>query len=194
MYFIPRNNWFYTFAVRTRPMTRYLYTFALATLIILFWLYAVYFRTEAAIDHRTTCVMQLRTQSEQLTHANHAVKKLTESIGALQREVQSYALPTNKEEELQSRVLYVLSQAQENGLELDTYDAAKKIEKPWCTKHCMHFVFSGRTQQVIAFLKTIQSSGKMISCANISLHRQDDNSFQMACDMSFVSVASDQKN
>ncbi len=189
MFFIPRNSKFYTLITHTRPTYRYFLTVFTASMLISVWLYGVYARLEASINQGTKQIDQLYKQSEQLKQAERSCAKITESINALNLDLQSYIPQQNTQNYLQSRLVYVLETAKKVGLSLGIYTADKIINKAWCCKNKTHFDFNGSIQQVGNFFYTLQASGKMITCDRISLSRQENNLFMVSCDLNFIAVS-----
>ena len=189
MFFIPRNSKFYTLITHTRPAYRYFLTIFIASMLIIIWLYGVYARLEASINQGAKQIDQLYKQSKQLKQAECSCAKITESINALKLDLRSYIPQQNTQNYLQSRLVYVLETAKKVGLSLGTYTADKIINKEWCCKNKTHFDFNGSIQQVGNFFYALQASGKMITCDNISLSRQENNLFLVSCDLNFIAVS-----
>ena len=188
MFFIPRNNKFYSLIVHIKPLYRYLATLITVCAMVTVWFYGIYSRLEASIDHYNAQINQLRKQSQQVKCAEQKCKKIAQSIDVLARDNQTYQSPENDQAYFQSRLLFVLHTARTAGLSLNTYTDDKMIKKKWCCKNKTHFSFTGDMQQVVNFFHSLQSSGKMITCDNLSLTRQDNNKFAMNCDLKFVAV------
>ncbi len=188
MYFIPRNNRFYSYIAHIKPWIRYSGTLVIASSIIILWLYGVYFRLEALIDQHTSQISHMRKQYEQLTQAQLACKQLEKSIFVLKQDREAFTSKGTIQDELQARALFVIQQAQEAGLALNSYNVTKSVKKSWCLKYPAHFEFSGAIKQMIMFLNKIESSGKMITCSNTKLSRQGGQVFTLQCDMNFLFI------
>jgi len=187
MYFIARNNRFYSWAVHTKPGLRYLITLLLVgSLGSGWWVTDWWFH--AVIEQKQQELSALHKQCVQCTHAHHACCQLQTSIPALQKTIQSYATAASLEESLQAHTMFVLEQARNVGLSLNGYSADNEVDKGWYAKSRARFDFGGTRDQFMKFLATLAADQKMIQCDQVRLSRAEHDSLSITCQMKFMVI------
>ena len=158
MYFIPRNNKFYSFIAHLHSFYRYLLTFAVISSIFMLWAIIIYLPLTTHIDHSFAKLTKLRTQCQQINKAKCSCVQLERSLQTLHRDVQFNKPEKTTQNHLQSNLLLILDQAKNTGLALNHYTMDKKTDDQWAKKNNAHFTFTGNLKQIMDFLKQLKKT------------------------------------
>jgi len=188
MYFIPRNNKFYSFIVHLRPSYRYMLTIFIISFIFGLWIVGIYFPLGAHIDHSFTKLAKLRTQCQQINKAKRSCVQLEHSLQTLYRDVQFNKPERTAQNPLQSNLLLILDQAKNTGLALNHYTMDKKIDDQWARKNSAHFTFTGNLKQIMGFLKQLKKTDCLLGYDDFSLKNVGNNSFRMVITLNIISL------
>ena len=186
MYFIPRNNRFYSWAVHAKPSVRYFITIVLIGGTGSGWWFADTW-LDTFIEQKQQELSALHKQYMQCTHAQHACRQLQTSIPTLQKKIQSYATDANMQP-LQAQTMFVLDQAHQAGLSLHGYSADTEVDKGWYAKNMARFDFGGTPDQLTKFLATLTDDHQMIQCDQIRITHTEDDKATIACQMRFMMI------
>ena len=187
MYFIPRNNRFYSWAVHTKPGLRYLITLVLIGTVGSGWWFVDTWLYDF-IEQKQQELSALHKQCIQCTHAQHACCQLQTSIPVLQKTERSYVTGDSLEEALQVQTMFVLDQADKAGLALNGYNAGTEADKGWYAKNMVRFDFSGTHGQLMKFLAILVDDHNMIQCDSVRLTHAENDSLTITCQMRFMAI------
>jgi len=188
MYFIPRNNQFYSFIAHLRPFYRYMLTLFIISFIFILWAIGIYFPLGAHIDHSFTKLTKLRTQCQQINKAKRNCVELERSLQTLYRDAESDKPEKTTQNPLQSNLLFILDQAKNTGLVLNHYIMDKKTDDQWTKKNSAHFTFTGNLKQIIDFLKQLKKTDCLLGYDHFSLKNVGSNSFRMTITLNIISL------
>ncbi|MGB8367417.1 MAG: hypothetical protein WCD44_03600 [Candidatus Babeliales bacterium] len=173
MYFIPRNNKFYSFIAHLHFLSRYLLTLLAVSSILILWLLLVYFPISTHIDQSFLKLAQLRNQCKQIDKAKRKCQRLEQSL--------YLANPQNKKllrNSFQSNLLFILEQAKKNELLLNKYTMDKKSNNKWVIQHSSEFIFTGNLSQITNFLQQLKKTDFPCESDYFLLKKIDTNSFR----------------
>jgi len=187
MYFLPRNNKFYSWAAHIKPTYRYLLTGTVTIFLFLSWWFFIYIPFESVIHTYQKQITAMHTQYKNIKKAQKSCTGLEQSIKNLQSTVQSYCVDCDNSQ--QDQLTQLLHHIEKSGLHLQEYNVVATQDKDWYLCDNAHCVFEGSLSQFMNFLQELQQSKQLIACENISLNRtSDDNLFNISCDMQFFTV------
>ncbi len=187
MYFIPRNNKFYSFIAHLRSSYRYLLTFVVISFIFILWAIIIYLPLAAHIDHSFIKLTQLRQQCQQIDKAKHNCRQLQHSLESFHGDTQFNKSEKAAKNPLQSNLLPILEQAKKSSLMLNQYATDKKIDDQWVTKNSTHFTFTGNLSQIMDFLKKLKKVNFLFGCDYFSLKNIENNSFRLTITLNIIS-------
>jgi len=185
IYFIPRNNRFYSFIAHLRPFYRYMLTFFIISFIFVLWIVGIYFPLGAHIDDSFIKLTELRKQCQQITKAKCSCVQLECLLQALQKDVLLNKPEKIIKNPLQSNLLFILDQAKNTGLVLNHYTMDKKINDP--VQNSTHFTFAGSLKQIMDFLKQLKKTDCLLGYDYFSLKNIGNNSFRMMVTLNLIS-------
>ena len=186
MYFIPRNNQFYSFIAHRRPFYRYMLTLFVISFIFVFWIVGLYFPLGARIDYSLTELTKLRTQCQQINKAKRSCVQLESSLQTLHGDVRFNEPEKITKNSLQSNLLLILDQAKNTGLALNHYTMDKKIDDQWAKKNNAHFTFTGNLKQIMDFLKQLKKTDRLLGYDYFSLKNVGRDSFRMVITLNII--------
>ncbi len=188
MYFIPRNNKFYSFIAHFRPFYRYMLTFFIISFIFVLWGIGIYLPLGAYIDHSFIKLTKLCKQCQQINKAKRNCVQLERSLQALHRDVEFNKPEKITKNPLQSNLLFILNQAKNTGLVLNHYTMDKKIDDQWAKKNNVHFTFTGGLKQIMDFLKQLKKTDCLLGYDYFSLKNMGGDSFRMVITLNIISL------
>jgi len=187
MYFIPRNNKFYSFIAHLRPSYRFLLTFVVISSIFILWAIIIYLPLTAHIDYSFAQLAKLRQQCKQIDKAKHNCRQLQHSLQSFHTNRQFNKSEKTAQNPLQSNLLLILEQAKKSGLRLNQYTTDKKIDDQWVTKNSTHFTFAGNLSQIMDFLKQLKKADCLFGCDYFLLKNVENNSFRLTIALNIIS-------
>lgn len=187
MYFIPRNNKFYSFIAHLHSFYRYLLIFVVISSIFILWAIIIYLPLSAHIDHSFAKLTQLRQQCQQIDKAKHNCRQLQHSLESFHADTQFNKSEKAAQNPLQSKLLLILEQAKKSGLMLNQYTTDKKIDDQWVTKNSTHFTFTGNLSQIMDFLKQLKKTDCLFGCDYFLLKNVENNSFRLTITLNIIS-------
>lgn len=174
MYFIPRNNWLYSFLITRHRWQWGCMTLVLsAAIIAAWWLFCL-----VPLQDRVARVQQehslLLGQQSALAHLTQEVHALESHIAVLQGEFRSLVGSSGAEYKrlLNAVLVYVV----ESGLALDNCslkvpETQKLGDKPWCVTHPVELSVSGTFAQLLTFFQRLGAQQSPIFLHNFSVQQ-----------------------
>lgn len=181
MYFIPRNNKFYSFIAHLHSLSRYLLTLLAVSSIFVLWLLLVYFPLSTHIDQSFLKLAQLRNQCKQIDKAKRNCQQLEQSLCF--SNLQSKKLLQNS---FQSNLLFILEQAKKNELLLNKYTMDKKNNGKWVAQHSSEFIFTGNLSQITNFLQQLKKTDFPCNSDYFLLKKIDTNFFRVIIKLDLI--------
>lgn len=189
MYFIPqKNNRFYAWAVRKRPLYRYTITVCVAGIIILGWFYGMYGWVEKVIDERQKEVERMQEQCMQLTHSRAMCCQLVTRVQEMREKMRTQVMHETVQRLFHDYAMFVLDSAKKTGLRLTSYSSFSCKDQGWCVKNAARFNFQGNFVCMTRFFDTLKKSKKMIECKNIALTRIGRDLYTIAVSIDFSAI------
>ena len=186
MYFIPRNNKFYSWAAHIKPTHRYLLTGLITTGLFFGWWFFVYMPLENYIGSYQKQLDVMHNQYTNMQKTIHSSIDIEQSIKDLQATMQSYCADCGTEQK--DQLTQLLDYVDQSGLHLKAYNVGQTQDKDWYESSTSHCVFAGNLNQFMHLLQVLQNSKQLVACENISLNRTSNDLFTIACDMQFFTV------
>ncbi len=186
MYFIPRNNKFYSWAAHIKSTHRYVLTGLLTTGLLFGWWFFIYIPLEESINLYQKQIDTMHNQYMHMKKTLYSSIGFQQSIKDLQATVQSYCIDCDEQQ--QDQLSQLLGYVEKSGLDLKIYNVLKSKDKDWYMCDTSHCVFAGNIMQFMDFLQILQKSKQLVTCENISLNHTNDELFNISCDMQFFTV------
>ncbi len=185
MYFMPKTNRWYSWAVHTKATYRYGMSFALLAILIVGWRYGIYAWFDAAINSERRAISQLQQQLIQLTWAERLSKELEDTLPMLRKQLQEFC-PSSASAWQQQQFDCVMMQAQKAGVQISSYTDDKEKKKSWGSYRCAQLGTSGTYEQIGRFLTSLKQSPYMIQCNQLRGSRTEGDMFTVSCDLKFM--------
>ena len=128
MYFMPRTNRWYSWAVHTKAIYRYGIVFVFWMILIVGWRYGIYAWFDAAIASERAAISQLQKQAIQLTQAERLSRELQDTLPMLRKQMQNYC-PSRVSAWQQQQFNCVMDEAQKAGVQISSYTDEKEKKK-----------------------------------------------------------------
>ena len=182
MYFLPRNNKFYSFVVHIRPLYRYLLTALVLSAVFYAWFFGIYKNIDNAIQQYQASLARSQTQQEACTNARKACKQLEPQVAQLQTAIGKHAqLGHTATERLQASMMTVFDCAQRAGLEFNACRIEKENDNGWYTTHLMSMEFVGSLSNALHFFEALQKANLILAYERVELHCTQANIFTINC-------------
>jgi len=190
MYFIARNNVIYNYIAHTSVMRRYIATIGIVCVFFIGGMYLLYCPLMHYITLYTVERASLQKKYDELMHMNSGTQELSSFIDVSKKNISSHAAASSHEQQEQchKRMLFVLDTITQLGLQLNAYGSCNTKDKKWYIKDSAHFDIAGSMEKIMTFLETIKNSRNMIVVTHATITHIDDTTFQISCDLDFITV------
>lgn len=191
MYFIPRNNRLYNWAVKKSSL--YLYTVTACVLLLLVggWFYGMYAWVEHIIDQRQQEVARMYEQCMKIKQSRMMCSSLEKNLTSLKEKMRMQVIHETVQRGFHEYTLFVVQQARKAGLHLASYSSFSCKDGGWCVKNSAQFHFQGELERITSFLSALKKSKKMIECNDVVLTRVNNNQFLFAVNVNFSAIKRD---
>lgn len=189
MYFVVRNNKFYTMAARIKPLYRYAITLISLFFLSCAWLYGVYYPLNTVINSYCRDIVQLRKKARDRHVIDQECAQLTNKIHASEDALKQCGHGQSDVQLAQSHLFFIVQQAKKIGLQFHGCNARHSVHHDWYTSHENCFDFSGTLQQMSLFLTALQESQKMLQCYQLSVQHTDGAVFAINCSLHTTIIA-----
>lgn len=187
MYFIPRNNKFYSWAAHIKPMHRYILSGFLATILFVGWWFFLYSSIENIINIYQEQIKSLRIQNMNIFKEKKSVVQLERSVKDLRGTLDSYCADCNTLQK--SQLTFLLKYLEQVGLHLQAYNVGSVEDKEWYICQNAQCMFIGTISQFLFLLNQLNTAQELVACKNITLNRMhDEDLFAISCDMQLYNV------
>ncbi|TET34473.1 hypothetical protein E3J61_02870 [Candidatus Dependentiae bacterium] len=186
MYFMPKTNRWYSWAVHTKAVYRYSMSCVFLVILMLGWRYGIYAWFDAAINSERASISQLQQQLIQLARAERLSKELADNtLPMLRRQLQEF-FPSSASAWQQQQFDCVMVQAQKAGVQIVSYTDEKEKKKPWGSYRGAQLSMSGTYEQIGHFLMSLKQSSYMIQCNQFRSNRTEGDQFAASCNLKFM--------
>ncbi len=185
MYFMPKTNRWYSWAVHTKAVYRYAISFFFLVILIVGWRYGLYAWFDAAINAEHLSISQLQQQIIQLTRAERLNKELEDTLPMLRKRLQEFR-PASESAWQQQQFDYLMLQVHKAGVQIGSYTDEKEKKKSWGLYRCAQLSMSGTYEQIEKFLTDLKQSSYMIQCNQFRFNRTEDDLFTASCSLKFM--------
>lgn len=177
MYFLPRNNKFYSFIVHLKPNYRYGLTLVFCCAVAGIWLLAIHLPLQYSINHATKEIKHLQSQFLLCDQATGACASLATTIESMKVEVKKQTVDVSQN--THDALLFIINQAHRNNLAVRGCNIESDADQQWYIEHAVTFDVSGDFNQLIKFFESIKNSTHLISLKQYNLARSGDNQFNL---------------
>lgn len=185
MYFMPRTNRWYSWAVHTKAIYRYGMVFAFWAILIVGWRYGIYAWFDAEIASERAAISQLQKQAIQLTQAERAIRELQDTLPMLRKQMQNHS-PSSVSVWQQQQFNCVMDEAHKAGIQITAYTDEKEKKKSWGLYRIVQLSMNGTFEQLCAFLEAIKKSPYMIQCNQFRASRTEGDAFSASCGLKLM--------
>lgn len=194
MYFMPRTNRWYSWAVHTKAIYRYGISAFVCVLLIAGWRCGIYVWFNAAIDSERRMLAQLQQQLNQLTRAERLNNELSQMLPILRNQFEEYC-PNSVEVWQQQQFNWVTDAAYKTGIYITSYTDEQEKKKCWGAYRSAQLTMTGTFEQLCGFLVVLKQSPYMIQCNQLRAVRTEGELFTIFCRLKFMmaSCQGDQK-
>jgi len=189
MYFMPKTNRWYSWAVHTKAAYRYAISISVLLVLLVGWRYGIYAWFDAAITREHSSITQLQQQLTQLARAERLNKELQETLPALRNQLRDFC-PTSESLWQQQQFDYVMMQAEKAEVQISSYTDEKEKKKPWGSYRGAQLSVTGTYEQIGTFLTLLKQSSYMIQCNQLRAHRTEGDQFTASCVLKFMMAMS----
>ncbi|MCX5925511.1 MAG: hypothetical protein NT124_04445 [Candidatus Dependentiae bacterium] len=183
MYFIPRTNAFYSWAIQLNVIYRFFVTSISISALWFFWFYVLYSKNDFFIERYRTDIASLHAQGVQTSCIEQECATAQNAIDEFHDFVHPYCAPLSEKVITQSRMIEIIKYIKKSGLYLTGCTAGKCLDKGWYIKHIVHVDVTGTMDSIQQFFSHIKASKKMIQCSHVRIDRRDDALFHLTADM-----------
>lgn len=185
MYFVPKGNRLYRWAVTKSSFMRYLILCGGAAFLCVTWYFFAYTACETHLAKRDQSLSRMRKECSVLPELRAECDTLQAAIDA--HTTQLHACSAKQKEQNDS--IYILDQAKKNNLTLSSYTVHNKHVKKWYTREDVQCSFVGGLPQITQFLADIKNNDRMIQCKSMKMTRDDDERYALVCDLQVSKVS-----
>lgn len=189
MYFISRNNRFYSFIVHTKPSHRYYITAAIAAVSI----GLIYYIPHILETYHTIYAQEEKNLHNQLLESKQTHHRNNELNTNIEKLKATLPAPGNHNKESASIIPLIINNAISSGLTVDSYNTNNLKDKQWYTKEQILFSFSGTVEQIMHFFSILEKSDLIISISNWSITRNDQTTYNAQCTITVPNFSALQK-
>lgn len=172
MYFLPRNNKFFSFVVHLKSNYRYGLTVASCGMVVLIWMLAVHMPLQYSINHTDKEIKQLQSQFLLCDQANGSCLSLATTIESMKIEVKKQT--EDEVQSAQNAMLFLVEQAHKNNLHVKNCAIEADADQKWYIEHAITVDMSGEFNQLMKFFDAIKNSTHLVAVKQFNLTRNDE--------------------
>lgn len=182
MYFLPRNNAFYSFFVHIRPLYRYLVTLLFAAMIGYGWFYGVYCNIAIISAHYQNDIVRMQQNHTEAKKAAQEKEKVQRSIASLKESLNTYmADGETPHDRLQNILDTILERAMMDGLDFNACTIEKEIEKNGYMQQIVACELSGSFDTILLFCDALASLPILLEWEHSELIHKQAHYFSLRC-------------
>lgn len=185
MYFLPRNNLFYSFIVHVRPAYRYAGVLLALSVVAYSWFAVVYVPAQKIIAWHQQEITRLTGQHDELEQAQKTTNQLEQSVHELRSKLRSSSQGKSIEHLQQDAMTKAVSLATESGLSLVSCTADTSVDKDWYVKNKLTVALTGELgacASFLAHLKQVQST----RVKSLQLTQAEQARYNLTCVLSVM--------
>lgn len=185
MYFMPKTNKWYSWAVHTKATYRYSLTFLITAILLAGWWFGIRPWFEASIHTEQALMRQHQQQLQNLLHAERSLNELKETLPLLRKEYNDLC-PTSPALWHQQQVDCMMMLAEKAGVQVNSYTKDTGNKKSWGSYDRVHLTIQGTYAQIIQFLTSLSQSHYMIACCDFRAQRNEGDLCTASCGLRFI--------
>ena len=189
MYFLPRNNAFYSRIVYIKSLHRYAITAAASVALVSIWYFGVHGLLESSINHTQAEIKRLRQQEFMMKQSVVDSAQLDTSIAAMQGTLKTYTNKKLPSDNFQSAMMALVNQAGICGLAMQACTVAEQKNESWYTKNTVNVDVSGSFDQLLKFVQSLSAPSHLMAMHHATLTRiPANNKFNLRCGLDVIVI------
>lgn len=186
MYFLPRNNAFYSRIVYIKPLRRYALTGVAAIGLVGVWYFGVHSLLVSRTTHTQAHIKQLRQQEAMIKQSTLDISQLDKSIASMQDTLKAH---TKSSDSFQSAMMALVNQAGICGLAMQACAVTEQKDESWYHKNTVSVDVSGSFEQLLKFVQSLSTPGHLMAMHNATLTRIPTlNKFNLRCALDVIVI------
>jgi Tfp pilus assembly protein PilO len=177
VYFLPRNNKFYSFIVHLKPNYRYGLSLLVCGIFALVWMLAIHMPLQYSMSHATKEIKHLNSQCALCDQATGACASLATMVESMKVEVNKHIVDISQN--TQDALLFVINQAHRNNLAILGCTIDGDVDQQWYVEHAITFDVEGDFKNLMKFFESIKGSSHLIAIKQYNLARANETSFSL---------------
>jgi Tfp pilus assembly protein PilO len=188
VYFIPRNNRFYSAVAHIRPAYRYSLTCVLLALVAYGWIFHVYLPLEGTVNRYRQHIEQQRKCEHDAQQSAGVCKQLRESLASMRHEMQGLQVAkAGDDSSAYMPVQSLIELLSRGGLSLQSCTTEKEIKQDWCTSALLSCECAGSWSNIQRFFQAA-AQGHLITCKSMRITKKTQNTCALSCSFDYTTL------
>lgn len=189
MYFLPRNNAFYSRIVYMKPVHRYAATGAAIIVLIGVWFFGIHGVLESRIGQTHAEIKRLHEQELMIKQSTLDIAQLSTSITDMQAKLKSYSNKKSIHDNFQSAMMAFINQAGMCGLAMQACTVTEQKDESWYIRNGVNIDVSGSFDQLLKFVQSLSTSGQLVAMHHATLtHTAINNKLNLRCGLDVIVI------